>query len=110
MLDEIDNGVRIANATKAVEEAEKYEGDDENTRYALIRSARLRVNIIINDGPETEVIIDDLHTRLDTLEGITSGGGSGSGGGVHRAPLFRRLLRRAQEHPARRRLAQNSAV
>ena len=77
--DGILNEDRIANAEKAVKLAEDNKNSDLLENY--IRSARLRVKMINNDGPETEVIINDLNTRLDILEGKGgSGGNNGSGG------------------------------
>lgn len=78
-LKTLSNEVRISNARTAVEAAEKYEGNNEDEKYALIKSARLRVSIIINLNSDTKVIIDELNLRLDILEGKT-GGGPGTGG------------------------------
>lgn len=76
----IANEDRIKNAREAVEVAEKYDGNNEDERYGLIRSARLRVNIIRNTDPDTKAIIDELNLRLDILEGKAGSGGSGSDG------------------------------
>ncbi len=77
----IENEERIRNAEKAVSEAEAKKGSDDLETY--IRVARLRVKIIINDGPDTKAKIDELNARLDVLEGKGSGnsGGNGNGGG-----------------------------
>ena len=75
------NEERIKNAENAVEAAEeKYRsGSDELESY--IRIARLRVKIIINDGPDTKAKIDELNARLDAIEGKGSGGSGGNNGG-----------------------------
>lgn len=75
------NEDRIKNAEKAVAEAESKKGSDQLESY--IRSARLRIKMIQKDGKaETEVIINDLNTRLDVLEGKGgSSGGNKPGGG-----------------------------
>lgn len=75
--DGILNEERIKNAEKAVEAAESKKGTNELEGF--IRSARLRVKMIKNDGPETEAKIIDFNTRLDVLEG-KGGGNSGNGG------------------------------
>lgn len=77
----IENEERIKNAEAAVVAAEeKYkQGSDELESY--IRIARLRVKIIINDGPDTKAKIDELNARLDVLEGKGSGGSGGNNGG-----------------------------
>ena len=79
--DLIGNTERIQNAENAVEAAEeKYRsGSDELESY--IRIARLRVKIIINDGPDTKAKIDELNARLDAIEGKGSGGSGGNNGG-----------------------------
>ena len=75
------NEERIKNAEKAVALAESKKGSEDLDSY--IRSARLRVKIIVNDGPDTKVKIDELNARLDALEGKNSGnpGGNTGGGG-----------------------------
>lgn len=71
------NEERIKNAEKAVVEAESKKGSEELENY--IRTARLRVRLIKNDGPETAAKIADLNARLDALEGKNNGGSGSSG-------------------------------
>lgn len=84
--DGILNEDRIKNAEAAVKLAEDNKGSELLQNY--IRSARLRVKMINNDGPETAVIINDLNTRLDILEGKGGSGGNGgnSGSGGNNKP------------------------
>lgn len=77
--DGILNGERIENAEKAVEEAESKKDSEDLESY--IRSARLRIRLIRNDGPDTALKIDELNARLDALEGNSgSSGNSGNQG------------------------------
>lgn len=77
----IKNEERIKNAEKEVEKAQAKKGTDELDSY--IRTARLRVKVIKNDSPETDIKIKELTSILDALEGKSTGGsGSGNGGGA----------------------------
>lgn len=78
----IKNEERITNAEKAVVDAEAKKGSEELDSY--IRMARLKINMIRSDGPDTEVAkvkIIELNNRLDVLEGKTPGTGGTPGSG-----------------------------
>lgn len=81
----IKNEERIINAEKAVVEAESKKGTEELGSY--IRAARLKISMIRVNGLDAETAklkINELTTRLDILEGKTSGtpgNGNTPGGG-----------------------------